>query len=118
MSDSIVKCTQDECQQISRQARATHGMLADERQLKSRALLFQALGNETRFKIPGLLSVQELCTCDIVAGLNGAASTVTFHLRMLEDAGLITSRQTGKFTLYQLNGETLEWHRVFEKSGD
>lgn len=118
MNDSITKCTTDECRYIAKQAMATNIVLANERLLKERALLFQALGNETRLKILGLLSVQELCTCDIVKALSGAASTVTFHLRMLEDAGLITSRQTGKFTLYHLNDEKLEWHRVFEKSGE
>lgn len=114
MSDSIAKCTPDECRHIVKQARATHLVLADERQLKGRALLFQALGNETRLKILGLLSVRELCTCDIVEALGAAATTIAFHLRILGDAGLITSRKTGKFTLYQLNGGELEWHRVFE----
>ena len=109
----IGKCTPDECRQIARQASATNSALADEEQLEYRALLFQALGNEKRLKILGVLSVQELCTCDIVEALNGAASTVTFHLRMLEDASLITSRQVGKFKLYRLNEEVLEHHRVF-----
>ena len=114
MSDSITKCSPDECKYIAKQAMTTNRLLSNERQLKERALLFQALGNETRLKILGLLSVQELCTCDIVAGLDGATSTITFHLRMLEDAGLVTSRRVSKFTLYQLNGGPLEWHRVFE----
>lgn len=110
----IAKCTTNQCRQIAKQASATHTALADEQKLKGKALLFQALGNETRLKILGVLSVQELCTCDIVETMNGAASTVAFHLRILEDAGLITSRQVGKFTLYQLKGGALEWHRVFE----
>ena len=109
----VAKCTLYECRQIARQATATHTALADEQQLKGRALLFQALGNEARLKILGVLSVQELCTCDIVEALNGAASTITFHLKLLADAGLITSRQTGKFTLYRLNDEALERHQVF-----
>ena len=118
MSDSITKCTPDECKYIAKQAVTTNMLLSNERQLKERALLFQALGNETRLKILGLLSIQELCACDIVAGLDGATSTVTFHLRMLEDAGLVKSRRVSKFTLYQLNEGALEWHRVFEQSGD
>lgn len=108
-----IKCTPEQCRQIAKHASAIHAALADEQELKGRALLFQALGNETRLKILGLLSIQELCTCDIVEALNGAASTVTFHLRMLEDAGLIASQQAGKFTLYRLNDEVIEHHRVF-----
>lgn len=114
MSYPITKCTPDECKYIAKQAMATNMLLSNEKQLKERALIFQALGNETRLKILGLLSIQELCTCDIVAGLDGAASTITFHLRMLEDAGLVTSRRVSKFTLYQINNGPLEWHRVFE----
>lgn len=114
MSNSIAKCAPDECRHIARQSRATHTVLADERQLKGRALLFQALGNETRLKILGLLSVRELCACDIVETLGAAATTTAFHLRILEDAGLIISRKSGKFTLYQIDGGELEWHRVFE----
>ena len=110
----IAKCTPEECRQIAKQATDSLRALADEQQIKSRALLFQALGNETRLKILGLLSVQELCTCDIVAALDSAASTVTFHLRMLEEAGLVATRQVGRFTLYHLKEKTLEHHRVFE----
>lgn len=114
MSNSIAKCTPDECRHIAKQSSVTHMVLADERQLKGRALLFQALGNETRLKILGLLSVRELCACDIVEALGAAATTIAFHLHILEDADLITSRKAGKFTLYQLDGGELEWHRVFE----
>lgn len=114
MSDSKTKCTPDECKYIAKQAMTTNMLLSNDRQLKERALLFQALGNETRLKILGLLSVQELCTCDIVAGLDGATSTITFHLRILEASGLVTSRRVSKFTLYQLNSGPLELHRVFE----
>lgn len=111
---AVNKCTPDECRHIARQSRATHAILADGRQLKGRALLFQALGNETRLKILGLLMVQELCTCDIIEALGAAATTIAFHLQVLEDAGLITSRKVGRFTLYHLNGGALDWHRVFE----
>lgn len=110
----IIKCTPQECRHIAKQAAEAHPLLTDETLLHERARTFQALGNETRLRILATLSVQELCACDIVAALGGAAATVAFHLRMLEDAGLISSRQTGKFTLYRLNRELLSEHRVFE----
>ncbi len=113
MAVAVMKCTPAECRHIAKQASATHSLLTDEEELKNRALLFQALGNETRLKILAILSVQELCACDIVESLGGAATTVAYHLRMLEDAGLIESRQVGKFTLCRLNREPLEMHQVF-----
>lgn len=109
----ITKSTTEACQELARKASTIHVTLDDAQQLKKRALLFQALGNEARLKILGVLSVQEICTCDIVEALDSTASTVAFHLRMLEDAGLIASRRAGKFTLYRLNNEAIEYHRVF-----
>lgn len=46
--------------------------------------------------------MQEVCTCDIVETLEDSASTISHHLRKLEDGGLITSRQVGKFTVYTI----------------
>jgi len=81
--------------------------------IAQRARLFQALGNETRLHILGLLSVQDMCVCDIVEALGGSASTIAHHLWMLEEAGLITCRREGKFTIYSLNEEPLVRFRVF-----
>ncbi len=89
-------------------------MLKDPAILAERAKVFHAFGNEVRLRIIGLFAEQELCFCDIVAAMRVAASTLIHHLRMLEDAGVITSRKQGKFTLYSLNIELLKKHRVFE----
>ncbi|MCL4395136.1 MAG: metalloregulator ArsR/SmtB family transcription factor [Chloroflexi bacterium] len=110
----VIKCSPQQCRHIAKQAAVSHPLLTDETQLKARGRIFQALGNETRLRILATLSVQELCACDVVAALGGAATTVAFHLRMLEDAGLISARQTGKFTLYRLNRELLDRHCVLK----
>lgn len=111
---TIARCTPEECQDIARAASSARPILADDGQLAARARLFKALGNETRLKILGLLMVQEMCICDLVLALDGAASTIIHHLHMLEEAGLITSRREGKFSLYRLNEEPLVEHRVFQ----
>ena len=109
-----VKCTPEECSRIAKKATKLHPALADSAMIAARARIFQALGNEMRLKILGLLAVQELCVCDIVTGLGGAASTIAHHLRMLEDADVVGSREEGKFTLYSLNVELLRKHRIFD----
>lgn len=114
MAVALMKCSPEECRSIAKKAYATHPLLTDEQELKQRALLFQALGNETRLKILAMLVVQELCVCDIVRAVGGAATTMAYHLKMLEDAGVITSRETSRFTFYTLNCELLERHRVFK----
>jgi len=108
------RCSSEECSFISKKAMNKFMVLADDGLIKKRAKLFQALGNTTRLRILGLLSMQEMCTCDIVETLEGSASTITHHLRMLEDGGLITSRQVSKFTIYTINYTYLTKHRVFD----
>lgn len=108
------KCSSEECSFISKKAMKKFMVLADDRLIKKRAKLFQALGNTTRLRILGLLSMQEMCMCDIVETLEGSASTITHHLRMLEDGCLISSRQVSKFTIYTINYTYLTKHRVFD----
>lgn len=111
---AVTKCSPDQCRHIVKKAHSLHPVLNDAKTVERRARLFQALGNETRIKILGLLYVQEMCVCDIVAALGAAASTIAHHLRMLEDAGLISTRQDRKFTIYSVNLEAATKHRVLE----
>lgn len=114
MAVDVRKCRPEECRHLAKKAFAAHPVLMDEQEMKVRARTFKALGNETRLKILGLVSVRELCVCDIVAALEGSASTVAHHLRMLEEAGLITARQEERYTLYKLNEEYVTRYQVFE----
>ena len=107
-------CTPDECCRIAKKAIELHPVLEEPTLIAERARVFRALGNETRLKIVGLFAVRELCVCDIVAALTVPASTLAHHLRMLEEASVITRREEGRFTLYSLNVEVLSKHRVFE----
>ncbi|MCL4371396.1 MAG: hypothetical protein M1380_10920 [Chloroflexi bacterium] len=50
------KCTTEECKLIAKRASALHPLLDDQHGITERARLFQALGNETRLQILGLLS--------------------------------------------------------------
>ena len=111
-----LKCSPDECREVARRASGIHPVLSDPKLIAKRAQLFQALGNETRLKILGLLSVHELCTCDIAAALEVAASTLAHHLWMLQEAELISARQEGKFTFYSLHADALKRHRVLDKT--
>lgn len=108
------KCTPDECRYVKKKAHSRYPVLDDTRTIERRARLFQALGNETRIRILALLCVQDLCVCDIVAALKDAASTVAHHLRMLEDAGLISANQEGKFTFYSVDVNAVTRYRLFD----
>lgn len=64
--------------------------------------LFEALSDETRLRILKLLEDGELCVCDIGAGLDMVQPKVSFHLKILKDAGLLRDRKQGKWVHYTI----------------
>lgn len=106
-------CTPDQCNNIVKEAFSNIEILNDEESLKGRAKLFLALGNVIRLKILSLLTVQELCICNIVEAVEGSNSTIAHHLKKLEEGRLIQSRREGKFTIYRVNTELLNKHGIF-----
>lgn len=72
----------------------------------SRAVeLFHALSDETRLAIIQRLRNGERCVCDLTDLLDAAQSRLSFHLRVLKDAGLVTDRKEGRWVHYSLNKE-------------
>ena len=92
----------------------SNGATLPNAEVERRAKVFSALGNETRLEILRLLSGGDLCVSDIVESVDGAASTVAHHLRMLEDAGLVTSRRDGRSTYYSIQKDELIKYNIFE----
>lgn len=69
---------------------------------------FHALSDETRLEIMERLKDGEQCVCDLTDALKTGQSRLSFHLKVLKDAGLITDRPEGRWTYYSLNAEVLE----------
>lgn len=65
--------------------------------------LFQALADPYRSHIIELLRNRELCACDIAESLEISPSKLSFHLKNLRKAGLISGRQEGRWIYYRLN---------------
>ncbi|MFA5353746.1 MAG: metalloregulator ArsR/SmtB family transcription factor [Thermodesulfovibrionales bacterium] len=65
--------------------------------------IFKALSDETRLRIIRLLHQGELCVCDLVAALDMVQPKVSFHLKILREAGLIRDRKEGRWTHYRLD---------------
>jgi ArsR family transcriptional regulator len=72
------------------------------------AILFHALSDETRLEIMERLKDGEQCVCDLTDALKSAQSRLSFHLKVLKDAGLIKDRPEGRWIYYSLNAEALE----------
>jgi ArsR family transcriptional regulator len=69
---------------------------------------FHALSDETRLQLLELLREGEQCVCDLTDALGAAQSRLSFHLKTLKDAGLVTDRREGRWVYYALNPEALE----------
>jgi ArsR family transcriptional regulator len=70
--------------------------------------LFHALSDETRLGIIELLRKGERCVCELTDTLDAAQSRLSFHLRVLKDAGIVRDRKDGRWVHYELDAEAFE----------
>lgn len=68
----------------------------------------RALSDPTRLEILALLKPGEQCVCELTSALDAAQSRLSFHLRVLKDAGLVTDRRDGRWVYYTLVDEAVE----------
>ncbi|TFG96368.1 MAG: ArsR family transcriptional regulator [Calditrichales bacterium] len=68
-------------------------------------IIFRALSDKSRIRIIKMLEIRPLCVCEITAVLGLATSTVSKHLSILREAGLISDKKEGKWVNYELNRE-------------
>jgi ArsR family transcriptional regulator len=71
--------------------------------MKDLTRVFKALSDPTRLRILKMLEARPLCVCEITAVLGLATSTVSKHLSILRDAGLILDEKENKWVNYRLN---------------
>ena len=64
--------------------------------------LFHALSDPIRLSIMQLLRGGERCVCDLQDDLDTAQSKLSFHLKVLKDAGLVTDRRDGRWSYYAI----------------
>lgn len=68
---------------------------------------FHALSDPTRLEIIDLLRHGERCVCELMDALDAAQSRLSFHLKVLRAAGLVTDRRAGRWVYYTLDSDTL-----------
>jgi ArsR family transcriptional regulator len=71
------------------------------------ALIFKALSDETRLRIIDMLSGGELCACDILEEFAITQPTLSYHMKILTESGLVNARKDGAWTRYTLNLELM-----------
>src|ERR1700752_1444012 len=77
---------------------------------------FHALSDETRLQIVEMLSHGERCVCELQDVLDAAQSRLSFHLKVLKDAGLVTDRKEGRWMYYALNRDALDKIAAFAQA--
>ncbi len=76
--------------------------------LAQAARWFHALSDETRLEIVRRLGAGERCVCDLTDALGAAQSRLSFHLKTLKVAGIVTDRKQGRWVYYSLNPDVLD----------
>lgn len=70
--------------------------------------VFHALSDGTRLEILERLRHGEKCVCDLTDQTGAAQSRLSFHLRILREAGLVSDRRSGRWVHYSLVPEALD----------
>lgn len=70
--------------------------------MRTHLKLFKALSDRSRLRIVKMLEVKPMCVCEITSVLGLAPSTVSKHLSLLEEAGLVEAIKDGKWVNYAL----------------
>ena len=83
-------------------------MVASALSTKKAVALFHALSDETRLELLDRLKDGEQCVCELMDAMKAAQSRLSFHLKVLKDAGLVEDRREGRWMYYRLSAQAIE----------
>lgn len=72
---------------------------------RAEAKVFKAFCDENRLRILALLRSGEKCACVLLEDLHISQSTLSYHMKILCDSGVVVSRTEGKWTHYEISDE-------------
>lgn len=78
--------------------------------------IFKAFSDERRIEILKLLLQEEKCACKILERFKISQPTLSHHMKILCDAGIVIARKEGKWTHYRLNEQGIEFAKSFLQS--
>jgi ArsR family transcriptional regulator len=79
----------------------------DKRYIKS-AQVFKAFCDENRLMILEMLQSGEKCACVLLKKMQIAQSTLSHHMKILVDSGIVSARKDGKWTYYSISAAGCE----------
>ena len=75
---------------------------ADAKQSRKKSKFFKALSDEKRIRILKLLTIREMCVCELMIALDVTQPNLSHHLKILENEGFVNRRKEGKWAYYSL----------------
>ena len=75
---------------------------------EERAKVFKALCDERRQRILELLHTGEKCACVLTEEMGMPQSSLSYHMKILCDSGIVSSREDGKWTHYRISQQGSE----------
>ena len=81
------------------------GKMIDKGTLEEMAQILKVFGDSTRIKIIDVLSISEMCVCDLAAVLEMTQSAISHQLRVLKRERVVKYRKEGKVVYYSLDDE-------------
>ena len=75
---------------------------------KMTATIFKAFCDENRISILELLTSGEKCACKLLEAMNVTQPTLSHHMKILTDSGIVKGRKEGKWMYYSLSEEGIE----------
>lgn len=76
---------------------------------KKTAVIFKAFCDENRIRILQLLQSGEKCACMLLEEMNITQPTLSHHMKILCDSGIVTGRKVGKWTHYSISPEGVKY---------
>jgi ArsR family transcriptional regulator len=99
----VRSCCADDCMAVVARTKF------DDRQVAHRADVFSALGDPIRLKMVELLAKHDaLCVCELQEDFDIGQPTVSHHLKVLRDVGLVEVQRRGTWAYYSLQREALK----------
>lgn len=95
----------DVCEVHKEKTECIKDCMLDEHNTKRLAEIFKTLGDPTRIKILYVLSLTEMCVCDIADVLDMTQSAISHQLRVLRTMKLVKFRKEGKSAIYSLDDD-------------
>jgi len=95
-------CEGDSVEKYATELKKLAGSIGDEQHFRSKERFFKAFSNSTRLKIIKMLTVKEMCVCEIMVALDLTQPNASHHLNVLERERIAEKRRKGKWALYRL----------------